>query len=161
MFQQGCKSKVLMEAFDTGQSLIDINETAKKHAGIAPSQIDAHALSGCDSVPKLYGIGKKTVITHLKDHNLSLSNLGNTACLHQKHKIDFIMLWYQKCEKLMWSTILSLGKTNWKEVNINPKVGVSTSYYRGLPTQCPTCPLSSLHLERLAAAKTSKWICVR
>ena len=29
-----------------------------------------------------------------------------------------------------------------KKVNINPKVGVSTTYNRDLPTQYPTCPLS-------------------
>ena len=79
VFWQGCKSKVLMEAFDTTRSVIDINETAKKHAKIVSSLIGAHALSGCDSVLKLYGIGKKTVIKHLKDQNLSLSSLGDTA----------------------------------------------------------------------------------
>ena len=68
-----------MEAFDTTRSLIDINETAKKHAERVPALIGAHALSGCDSVPKLYGTGKKTVIKHLKDQNLSLPSLGDTA----------------------------------------------------------------------------------
>ena len=79
VFWQGCKSKVLIKTFDTTWSLIDTDETAKKHVKIVPSLIGAHALSGCDSVPKLYGIGKKTVIEHLKDQNLSLSNLGDTA----------------------------------------------------------------------------------
>ena len=67
MFRQGRKLKKLMEAFGTSRFLIDINETAKKHAEILPSLIDARALSGCDSVPKLCGTGKKTVIKHLKD----------------------------------------------------------------------------------------------
>ena len=80
---QGCKSKALMEAFDTTRSLIDINETAKKHAKIVPSFTGAHALSGCGSLPMLYGIGKKTVIKHLKDQNLSLSSLGGTAAYWQ------------------------------------------------------------------------------
>ena len=70
VFWQVCKSKVLMEAFSTSQFLDDINETAKKHAKTAPSLIGAHALSGCDSVLKLYVIGKKTVTKHLKDQNL-------------------------------------------------------------------------------------------
>ena len=81
VFRQGSKSKVLMEAFDTSRSLIDINEVAKKHAEIVPSLISAHALSGSDSVPKLYGIGSNIVIKHLKDQNLSLSSLGDTAVL--------------------------------------------------------------------------------
>ena len=63
----------------TTRSLIDINKTVKKHAEIVPSFIGAHAFSGCDSVPKLYGIGKKTVIKAFKDQNLSLSCLGGTA----------------------------------------------------------------------------------
>ena len=79
VFWEGCKSKVLMEAFDTTKLLIDINETAEKHAEIVRSLIGVHALSGCDSVPKLYGVGKKAVIKHLKDQNLSLSSLGDTA----------------------------------------------------------------------------------
>ena len=29
-----------------------------------------------------------------------------------------------------------------KKVNINPKIGVSTFYCRGLPSQCTACPLS-------------------
>ena len=70
VFWQGCKLKVLMETFNTSRFLVDINETAKKHAKTVPSLIGAHALSGCDSVPKLCGIGKKTVIKHLKDQNL-------------------------------------------------------------------------------------------
>ena len=70
-----------MEAFDTSRSLIDINEVAKKHAEIVPSLISAHALSGSDSVPKLYSIGNNIVIKHLKDQNLSLSSLGDTAVL--------------------------------------------------------------------------------
>ena len=78
VFRQANQSKVLTEAFDSSRSLIDINETAKKHAEIVPSHIAAHALSGCDSVPKLYGIGKKTIIKHLKQ-NLSLTRLGDTG----------------------------------------------------------------------------------
>ena len=79
VFQQGCKSKVLMEASDTSQSLIDINEAVKKHAVIIPSFIDAHAFLGCNSVLTLYGVGNKTVVKHLKDKNLSMSSLWDTA----------------------------------------------------------------------------------
>ena len=79
VFWQGCKSKVLMDAFDTSQSLIDINEIAKKDPEIISSPITANALSGFKSLPKLYGIGKITVIKHLKDQNLSLSSEGDTA----------------------------------------------------------------------------------
>ena len=58
VFRQSRKLKKLMEAFGTSRSLIDINETVKKHVEVLPSFIDARALSGCDSVPKLYDTGK-------------------------------------------------------------------------------------------------------
>ena len=53
------KSSVLMESFSDDRALININARATKHESIIPSLIPAHALSGCDSVPKMYGIGKK------------------------------------------------------------------------------------------------------
>ena len=68
--------KSVNEVFDTSRSLTD---TAKKHAEKVPSLIDPHALSSCDSVPKLYSTEKETVIKHLKDQNLSLSSLGLNA----------------------------------------------------------------------------------
>ena len=42
---------MLIQAFDISQSVVDINETAKKYAEIIAS--------GCNSVPKFYGTGKK------------------------------------------------------------------------------------------------------
>ena len=66
-----------METFDSNRSVIDINEISRKNADIVSSLIAAHALSGCDSVPKLFGIGKKTVVKILKQ-NISLTRLGNT-----------------------------------------------------------------------------------
>ena len=68
-----------MKVFGNRRFLIVINGTAKNYAGILPSLIDARALFGCDFVPKLYGTGKKIVIKHLKEWNLSLSSLRNTA----------------------------------------------------------------------------------
>ena len=70
VFRQGCKLKVLMEAFDASRSLTDINETAQKHAEIVQSLIDAHAISCHDSVSMLHGIGMQIVIKHLKDQHL-------------------------------------------------------------------------------------------
>ena len=69
VFREDFKSEVLMEAFETRRSLVYINETDKKHAKVAPSFIDVHALSGCSSVPKLYSNGKRTVIKQIKDQN--------------------------------------------------------------------------------------------
>ncbi|XP_066927982.1 uncharacterized protein [Clytia hemisphaerica] len=67
---------VVMESFSDARALININQTAEKHADIMPSLIAAHALSGCDSVPKMLGIGKKKVKNALKK-GYKLESLGN------------------------------------------------------------------------------------
>ena len=60
------ESLVLMEASASNRSMVDINKTAKKNAEIVPSLIATHALSGCDSVPKIFGIGKKKIVSVLQ-----------------------------------------------------------------------------------------------
>jgi len=45
-------------------TMIDINKTAKRNAKIVLSPIAAHALSGYDSVPKMFGIGKRKQLWH-------------------------------------------------------------------------------------------------
>ena len=49
-----------------------INEAIKKYKSVVPSILAAHALTGCDSVPKLYGIGKAEEINALKPVSLSV-----------------------------------------------------------------------------------------
>ena len=60
------ESIVLMEAFASNRSMVDINKPAIKNAEIVPSLIAAHALSGCDSVPKMLGIVKKKIVSVLQ-----------------------------------------------------------------------------------------------
>ena len=51
---------------------ISINETDKKHKSIVRSILADHALTGCDSVPKSYGIGKAKAFNALKSVSLSV-----------------------------------------------------------------------------------------
>ena len=60
------ESIVLMEAIASNRSMVDINKPAIKNAEIVPSLIAAHALSGCDSVPKMLGIVKKKIVSVLQ-----------------------------------------------------------------------------------------------
>ena len=60
------ESLVLMEAFSSNRSMVDINKIAKRNAEIVPSPIAVHTLSGCDSVPKIFGIGKKEIASALQ-----------------------------------------------------------------------------------------------
>ena len=97
-----------MEAFDTTRSLIDIKKTAKKHGETVPRLIGVHALSSRDSVPKLYGIENKTVIKHLKNQNLSLPSLGDTA--------ESLTNFYGKSTKLTSSSYGVKNMNNLSEV---------------------------------------------
>lgn len=56
---------VIMEGISHGRTVVDIGETAKKHAVIAPQLLAAHAITGCDTVAQLSGIGKITAIKTL------------------------------------------------------------------------------------------------
>ena len=47
---------------------------------MVPSILAGHALSGCDTVPQFFGIGKKTVIKQLRTHQLAKH--GEASILH-------------------------------------------------------------------------------
>ena len=77
-FRYQVQSQILMESFSSNRTLVNINETCKKHAAIVPSLIGAHAISGCDGVSKLFGIGKRTVLKY-SQQNIQLTSLGNIS----------------------------------------------------------------------------------
>jgi len=68
--------QLLMEGTSSKRTVIDIGATAKQHVDIVPDILAAHVLSGCDTVPHLWGIGKSTVIKVLKK-GCTLESLGN------------------------------------------------------------------------------------
>ena len=51
-----------MESTSSNRMLVDIAATSKKHGPIISQLLTAHAISGCDTVGQLCGIGKGTVI---------------------------------------------------------------------------------------------------
>ena len=69
------KCNLLMEGTSPKRAVIDIAATAKAHAGIVPQLLAAHALSGCDTVAYMWGIGKATVVKLLLK-GLRLDKLG-------------------------------------------------------------------------------------
>ena len=79
-FIEEWNAKVFMNGFTKDAlSMISVNETVKKHESIAPSILASHALTGCDSVPKWYSIGKAKRISALK--SVALSVFGNPESL--------------------------------------------------------------------------------
>ena len=75
---------LLMEGTSAAErTVIDRAATMKKHAAIIPQLLAAHALSGCDTVARLSGLGKATVIKHLQK-GTNLNNLVNQMLQYRK-----------------------------------------------------------------------------
>ena len=55
-----------MPSFSEARSIISIRDTVKTHKQLIPNTLSAHALTGCDTVPMMYGIGKKKAISVAK-----------------------------------------------------------------------------------------------
>ena len=71
---------IYMEESSGERTIISIPETVEKHKDIIKSLLTAHALSGCDTVPQMSGIGKKTVLNTLRK-NVNLPSLGRSDVL--------------------------------------------------------------------------------
>ena len=52
------------------RAVIDVMKTGRTHVDIVPNLLAMHCLSGCDTVPQLFGIGKKTALKVVKRHPL-------------------------------------------------------------------------------------------
>ena len=72
------RCSVTMEGTSAGRLLVDTGATAKKHDTIIKQLPAAHALSGCDTVAQLFGIGKGTVLKILRSGSY-LSKLGESS----------------------------------------------------------------------------------
>ena len=78
---------VYMEPTVKGRSIVDIGATARKHPEKIKNILQAHAISGCDSVCKFMGIGKtkaltamdKKTLAHLGDLDASISEVVSEA----------------------------------------------------------------------------------
>ena len=70
---------ILLESLEEGRSLISNKKTAEKHGSITSCLPAMHALTGCDTVPKMFGIGKVSGL-NVQQKN-PLSHLGNLDTL--------------------------------------------------------------------------------
>ena len=108
-----------MEATHGERTLIDINATVAKYKEVIPSPLPLHALTGCDTVPKLYGIGKKKALNVLLknkldcvlDMNSSIEEVHEAAgqfiglCYGVKSQHDMSTIHYQ-----LWNKRTKSGK---------------------------------------------------
>ena len=72
-----------MAEFSEGKSIISIKDSVKTHNQLIPDLLSVHALTGCDSVSMMYGIGKKKAINVAKKSILSY--LGQLAANEEKY----------------------------------------------------------------------------
>ena len=66
---------ILLQSLEKEQSLISIIKMAEKHGFIASCLPAMHAFTGCDIVPKMFGIGKVSAFDFLQKN--PLNHLGN------------------------------------------------------------------------------------
>ena len=71
-------SELIMCGTSASRSVTYVKATAIKHASIANQLLPAHALSSCDTVSQLYGIGKGTVLK-VVNSNVKRDTLGQTT----------------------------------------------------------------------------------
>ena len=76
--EQSLSTTVFLEGAGSNRNVTDIGKTAEKHKDVAPYLLAAHALSGCDKVPKLYGLGKKSVCFVAANADISVIQGGKT-----------------------------------------------------------------------------------
>ena len=76
--QEQLTCELVMSGTSAGRVVVDIKATTTKHITIADQLLAAHALSGCDTVSQLYGIGKGTVLRVIKSHH-TLNCLGKVT----------------------------------------------------------------------------------
>ena len=69
----------LLESLKEGRSLISIKKTPEKYGFIASCLPALPALTGCDTVPKTFGIGKVSALNVLRKN--PLNHLGNLDTL--------------------------------------------------------------------------------
>ena len=63
-------AQVYMENFSRDEKIINLQRTVEKNVDIVPFLLPLQAISGCDSVPMLFGIGRGKTLKLSKTHHL-------------------------------------------------------------------------------------------
>ena len=65
-------AEVYMDDFEKNKHVVSIRKTAEKHKAVCSMLIRVHAISGCDTVPMMFGIGKLKALKTLASNPLHL-----------------------------------------------------------------------------------------
>ena len=130
-----------MESFGTEKSVICIGSSVERNKSILPPLLSAHAF-GCDTVPAMVGIGKKTVLKAINKQPLLL--FGETNISEEDFMLAakmFVVACYgannessSKNRKVIWEKRTSSAKLTAKPV--------------ALKSPPPTDPVLELNIHR-------------
>ena len=62
---------MIMMSPEEGRKTLDIQATVLRQPDLVPKILDLHALTGCDTVPASYGVGKPTALKAAANHSFS------------------------------------------------------------------------------------------
>ena len=79
-------AEIYMDSFNPDKTGISIRQTVERNRDLVPSLIPLHALTDCDTFPKLYGIGKAKALAVLKKHPLKY--VGNSSADIENVKME-------------------------------------------------------------------------
>ena len=99
--------QVMMEGCSRSHAIIDVNKVVQQHDAIIPILLGAHALSGCDTVSSLAGIGKATVFKKLTTFTdtLPLGDLSASLDEVRDSCLRFVATLYGKDQEASLNTM--------------------------------------------------------
>ena len=65
--QKWSPAEVFVDDFSKSKSMVSVKKTVEKHPTTCSMLIPIHALSGCDTVPMLFSIGKPKALSECID----------------------------------------------------------------------------------------------
>jgi hypothetical protein len=125
------------------RSTVDIKATAEKHEHLAKGILAGHAISGCDTVSCLYGIGKVTIIKVMHG-GLSIEKLGNPNC-EMKDIVLEASRFISACYGTKVSDDMSMVRFEFWNSKLSKKILTSAPELKTLP---PTTAAFELHVQR-------------
>ena len=152
-FRYQVQSQILMESFSSNRTLVNINETCKKHAAIVPSLIGAHAISGCDQCAQIIWYWKMNC-SKIFAAKYTIDVIGKYF-IHQRRNVQWkfnfycCLLWCEEPMRFIESEIRGLTKKSRGKTNNNIETFSSTPNNGSVSSKRFTCPLSSMYLGSL------------
>ena len=100
-------NRVMLMSPIQSRTVIDINETVRKHQDIIPSLMAAHGLTGCDTVATYFGIGKGITLKILRS---GLYTLGDWVIPTNQFPV-----WFLKHSASFWLVMVRCIVSRWQK----------------------------------------------